>query len=68
MPAHRPFFIVRNPGTGAVKKVGYASVEDGMQQILLTDGSLEAALDHPKAVFERGPEPKRSGRKRRHTG
>ena len=50
VPAHRPFFVVRNPATGELRRVGYASVENGMQQVLLTDGSTESALDYPEAL------------------
>jgi hypothetical protein len=57
MLAHRPFFIVRNPATGQLRKIGYASVEDGMQQVVLTNGSVEAALDHPKTVLSSEDEP-----------
>lgn len=51
MSAHRPYFVIRNPATGQIRKIGYASAEDGMQQVLLTDGSTQAALDHPATVF-----------------
>jgi hypothetical protein len=48
MPAHRPFFVVCNPATGLLRKIGFASVEDGMQQVVLTDGSTGAAPTTPQ--------------------
>jgi hypothetical protein len=65
MPAHRPFFVVRDLATGELGKVGYASVEDDMQQVLLTNGSTEAALDFLGLLLPFAAVPKTQSRKRR---
>lgn len=46
MPIHRPFWVVRHRITGQTKQVGYGSEEDGMWQVVLTDGSVEASVQH----------------------
>ena len=70
MPAHRPFFVIRNPATGQLRKVAYASVEDGMQQVVLGDGSTAAALDFPEPECspKAGSKAKRRGTKRKAGG
>jgi hypothetical protein len=46
MPSHRPFWVLRHRVTGALKLSGYGSVEDGMWEAVLTDGSFAATMDH----------------------
>ena len=65
MSAHRPFFVVRNPATGQIRKVGFSSCEDGMQQVLLTNGSAESAMNHPEATFIEPPKAAKKKAKRK---
>ncbi|RYD85433.1 MAG: hypothetical protein EOP84_02525 [Verrucomicrobiaceae bacterium] len=55
MPAHRPFWVLRHRVTGQTKRVSSYSVEDGMWEVVLTDGSESAAIEHeqPKLRVKR---------------
>lgn len=50
MPSLRPFWIVRNPATGELRRVASASVEDGMSVPVLTSGTSQATADFPEAA------------------
>ena len=38
--AHRPFWVLRHRVSGAIRKVVGADSEDGMWEVVLSDGSL----------------------------
>jgi hypothetical protein len=61
MRAHRPFWVLRHRVTGVTKTSTFADSEDGMWQVVLTDGSSNAEGD---LLVERLAEEKRKDSKR----
>ena len=48
-PPHRPFFVLRHAITGETKAVSGPNCEDGMWQVILTDGSGDSDVEYQQA-------------------